>query len=47
MIDGKWRSGSFDELLNFRKERQKVKIWVFTSVPQGEAFDLLFVIKTR
>jgi hypothetical protein len=32
-----WRSGSFDELLSFEKERQEVKIWVFASVPQEEA----------
>jgi hypothetical protein len=42
MIDGEWRSSSFDELLSFRKERQKMKIWVFALVPQGEAFDLPF-----
>jgi hypothetical protein len=46
MIDGEWRLGSFDELLSFRKERQKAKTWVFASVPQQEAFDLLFVVKT-
>jgi hypothetical protein len=42
MIDGEWRSGSFDELLSFGKERQKAKTWVVASVPQGEAFDLFF-----
>jgi hypothetical protein len=47
MIDSEWRSGSFDELLSFGKERQKAKIWVLASVPQEEAFDLLFVVKTR
>jgi hypothetical protein len=47
MIDGEWRSSSFDELLSFRKERQKAKTWVFASVPQEEAFDLLFIIKMR
>jgi hypothetical protein len=47
MIDGEWWSDSFDELLSFRKERQKEKIWVFASVPQGEAFDLFFIVKTR
>jgi hypothetical protein len=47
MIDNEWRSGSFDELLSFGKERQKAKTWVFASVPQEEAFDLLFIVKTR
>jgi hypothetical protein len=47
MIDGEWQSGSFDELLSFGKKRQKAKTWVFTSVTQEEAFDLLFVVKTR
>jgi hypothetical protein len=45
MIDDEWRSGRFDELLSFGKERQKAKIWVFASVPQEEAFDLLFIVK--
>jgi hypothetical protein len=47
MIDGEWRSGSFDELLSFGKERQQEKTWVFPSVPQGETSDLLFIVKTR
>jgi hypothetical protein len=46
MIDGEWWSGSVDESLSFGKERQKAKTRVFTSVPQGEAFDLLFIDKT-
>jgi hypothetical protein len=45
MIDGEWRLGSFNELLSLGKERQKVKTWVFAPVPQGEAFDLLFIDK--
>jgi hypothetical protein len=43
MIDGEWRSSSFDELLSFGKERQKAKTWVFASVPQEEAFDFTFL----
>jgi hypothetical protein len=46
MIDGEWRSGSFDELLSFGEKRKKVKTWVFTLVRPGEAFDLLFIDKT-
>jgi hypothetical protein len=46
MINGEWWSGSFDELLSFRKERQNAKTWVVASVLQGETFDLLFVAKT-
>jgi hypothetical protein len=42
MIDDEWRPSSFDELLSFRKERQKMKTWVFASVPQEGAFDLHF-----
>jgi hypothetical protein len=37
----------FDELLSFEKERQKPRKRVFGSVPQGEAFDLLFIDKMR
>jgi hypothetical protein len=47
VIGGECRSGSFDELLSFGKEKQKAKTWVFASVSQGEAFDLLFIVKTR
>jgi hypothetical protein len=50
-IDGECRLGSFDELLSFwwaiklRKGKTKGETRVFTSVPQGEVFDLLFVDK--
>jgi hypothetical protein len=47
VIGGECRSGSLDELLSFRKEKKKAKTWVVASVPQGEAFDLLFIVKTR
>jgi hypothetical protein len=46
-IDGECQSGSFDELSSFEKERQKAKIWVFALLPQGEAFDFLFIVKTQ
>jgi hypothetical protein len=45
MIDGKWRSANFDELLSFRYERQRVKTSRFSSVHQRETFDLVFVNK--
>jgi predicted ATPase len=47
MIHGECQSGSFDELLSFGKERQKLRTRVFASVPQGETFDLLFIDKTQ
>jgi hypothetical protein len=43
VINGEWRSASFDEKLSFGKDGQKVKIRVFSSVHQREAFDLLFI----
>ena len=37
MIDGDCQSTSFDELLNFGKERQKATIGVFVSISMEKA----------